>query len=349
MGSVLAQDYPNLEIVLVDDRSTDGTGRIIDSLADRDDRVRAVHVTDLPAGWLGKVHAMQQGLAQSTGEYFLLTDADVHFYHPGVLREAVSYCLADRIDHLAGLPELKTSGLLVGSMIAAFMPMLNMGMRLWAVNDPKSSACMGVGAFNMVRRAAFDRTEGFEWLKMEVADDAALGLLMKRSGARCRLVSARGMVGLEWYSTIGQMASGSDKGYATLGHCRLSRSLVLCVVLLGLELGPLAALVPWGAFSAGLALPGPRVLHLPALTWAALAVVGAFVVTTLRMTRWAGHPAGPAMLAPLGALLSIAIFARGCLHGFRRGGIVWRGTFYPADQLRRGARIHVFSLGGDPG
>jgi len=176
--TLLAQDYPDLEIVLADDRSTDATGAIIDRLADEDDRVRAIHVTALPEGWLGKVHALDRGTAEATGAFLLFTDADVRFA-PDALRRAVALCEQRGLDHLAGLPACWSAGLLVDMVVAAFLRPFVAMMRPWAVPRPDSRAFLGVGAFNLVRRSALARTPGFAWLRMEVADDAGLGLMMK--------------------------------------------------------------------------------------------------------------------------------------------------------------------------
>jgi glycosyltransferase involved in cell wall biosynthesis len=103
MAGKLAQTGPELELVLVDDRSTDGTSAIVDRIAAADPRVQAIHVTALPDGWLGKVHALQRGLEASTGELVLFTDADVEF-EPGSCARAVALMEGSSLDHLTVLP-----------------------------------------------------------------------------------------------------------------------------------------------------------------------------------------------------------------------------------------------------
>ena len=207
-ATLLAQDYPSLEIVLVDDRSTDATGTIVDDLASADDRARAVHVTKLPGGWLGKVHALKEGLGVAGGELLLFTDADVHFA-PGALRMAVDYMTRQRLDHLAGFPRLRPAGLLLGMMLAAFLRQFIAVTRPWKVADASSRAFIGIGAFNLVRREAFLAAGGFDWLRMEIGDDAALGLMMKRAGARCGVAAMTRQISLYWHRTIAQAVRGA--------------------------------------------------------------------------------------------------------------------------------------------
>src|SRR5258708_6682500 len=114
--SRLGDDYPDLETVLVDDRSSDGTGAIVDRLAAADARVVPVHLTQLPSGWLGKVHALHQGVARAHGEWLLFSDADVEF-QPGTLRRVIAYCEERGIDHLAALPLFRCNGLLVDAVV----------------------------------------------------------------------------------------------------------------------------------------------------------------------------------------------------------------------------------------
>src|SRR5215208_3489148 len=101
--SLLGQNYPNLEVILINDRSNDGTAEIIGRLALGDGRIRSLHVETLPDGWLGKVHALDRGVQLAEGDWLLFTDADVHFA-AGTLRRAVGWAIANRIDHLGLAP-----------------------------------------------------------------------------------------------------------------------------------------------------------------------------------------------------------------------------------------------------
>lgn len=328
--TLLDQDYPDLELILIDDRSTDDTGEIVDRLAAADPRVRAVHVTELPADWLGKVHALSRGVELASGEWMLMTDADVHL-EPGVLRRAVAFCEARGLDHLAVAPDLRPTNFLLDAVVAAFLRTFCVAMRCWKVSNPRSGAYIGVGAFNLVRRAAYDRTEGFAWLRLEVADDVGLGLMLKRAGARSSLANGRGLVGVRWYHSLAGMARGGEKGYASIGHCRLWRMAAIAAALVAMELAPLVGLVPlaWPVLPvAGSVLAG-----------AGLAMLAAAVAGVVVLHRWTGLPLLPALAFPLAAPVGALLLLRAGWLGMWRGGALWRGTLYPSKALRRGSRL----------
>jgi hypothetical protein len=327
--SLLAAGYAaELEVVLVDDRSTDGTGAAMDRLAAEDARVKSVHVRELPPGWLGKVHALDLGLREATGEFVLFTDADVHFA-PGVLRRAVSWCVARRLDHLAVLPALWPAGALVDAVVGVFIRQFLVTVRPWRHGDAASPAFIGVGAFNLVRRSAFDAAGGFQRLRLEVADDMGVGLLMKSSGARCGVAAAFDGVGLRWYHSLADAVRGAEKAWSSVCRFSLARSAVLAAANLLFELAPVACLVP-------LAFPSLRAVGL-----AGLAVTAAALAAGLALARWARAPALPALLAPLAAPLIPYALLRAALLGIRRGGVLWRGTLYPTAQLRQGMRVRL--------
>jgi len=324
--TLLEEDYPDLEILLVDDRSTDSTGSAMDRLAAADPRVRVIHVAALPEGWLGKVNALNLGLKASHGEFVLFTDADVHFCR-GTLRRAIALCCAARLDHLVVFPRLEPTHLLLDAALSVTVRQLIFLARPWGMNDPRSPRYMGVGAFNLVRRSAFDATPGFEWLRLEVTDDMGLALMMKRSGARCRIVSGFDNVSLHWYRTIGEAARGSEKGWASALSFSLSRAVLGVLILLAFELGPLLALLP--LFSAQFRWIG----------FAGIAVFLVFLLSTLALSRWVGGKFVQALAGPLAVPLMAAILVRAAFLGWKRGGVLWRGTLYPTRMLRAGKRV----------
>jgi len=163
--TLLWQDYPNFELILVDDRSTDGTGEIIDRLAARDPRIRALHVRALPDGWLGKVHALERGVEVANGDWLLCTDADVHFAD-GTLRLAVSWAVKQQLDHLALAPLAVQRSFLLDIVVRTFGLLFLISTRAAGLNRSGSRGFAGVGAFNLVRRACFRRTPGFQWLRL---------------------------------------------------------------------------------------------------------------------------------------------------------------------------------------
>ena len=328
-ASVLGQDYPDLEVVLIDDRSTDDTGRLVDEIAAADYRVTPVHVGELPEQWLGKVHALYCGSRRATGEWLLFMDADVHLA-PGVLRRAVAYCQYHGLDHLAVVPEVHPPSFAVRAAVAMFARIFTVMMRCWAIDDPQSGAFIGIGAFNLVRRAALDETPGFAWLRLEVADDLGLGMMLKRQGARCCLAVGTGMIGLDWYRSLGEMARGTEKAYATVADCRIGRLLAVCLLLVALESAPWVtlALVPLG-------IPG---LLPPGLTM--LAALGICIAPGL---HWQRHSVVPGLCTPLGLAVNVALLLRSGWLGVRRGGIDWRGSRYSARALHEGKRVRLLT------
>jgi hypothetical protein len=319
----LAEGYPELELLLVDDRSSDGTGAVADELAAEDPRVRALHVTELPKGWLGKVHALHRGTGAARGDWLLFTDADVHLA-PGALRRVVAWAEERGLDHVAAIPEVASRGFLLDAAYAAFGRWFALSQRLWAVEDPRSSASVGVGAFNLVRREAFDRTPGFPWLRMDVTDDLALGLMLKRHGARSRVLNGAGFVTLVWYESMTAMVRGLEKNTFALLRCRLWRALAAAGATLCIDAAPFLALAPLG---------------IPGLPWLGAAALAAGLVAAARSARWARRPILPGLVFPLGSVLLAFILVRAGVLGALRGGIRWRGTFYASEELRRGMRV----------
>jgi glycosyltransferase involved in cell wall biosynthesis len=319
--SRLRSDYPNLEILLVNDRSTDGTGAIIEKIAAEDDRVRALHVKWLPPGWLGKIYAMHHGAAQATGEWLLFSDADVYI-RPGTLKRVLAYAGKRRLDHVPVLPDLYRATVLVNVCLSIFIRTICAMGRVWEIEDPKAESQVGAGAFNLVRKRAFDRAGGFSTMKMSVADDVALGRVLKRSGARGSLLNGRQYVGVHFYHSVRDMAIGSERAIFTLiGGFSLMRLILMTIAMLGLELAPFISILPLGV---------------PILQYVGLATFLIAAGVSMVMDRWAHRPLYTIFLHPVGIMIMAWCMLRAGILGRIRNGIIWRGTFYPTRMLRQG-------------
>jgi glycosyltransferase involved in cell wall biosynthesis len=327
VATLLQQDYPDLEIILVDDRSTDGTGKIIERLACEDPRIRALRVETLPQGWLGKVHALHRGVEQASGDWLLFTDADVHF-GAAILRRAVALVLHQRVDHLALIPRTIQKSFWLELAVNTFGLLFFITTRAASVNRAGSKAFVGIGAFNLVNTERFHRTVGFEWLRLEPGDDVGLGMMIKQSGGTTRLAFAYEDLSLQWYSSVAAMFKGLEKNlFGSGSHYRWW--------LMLLQVGMIWALVAAPYFSLALGL-----VHGLASLWIAGAVAISmqliFPVCFLADRKTKGFIL---LLFPVGVLLITAMMLRAGYQCLKNGGIDWRGTHYPIDQLRAGQRV----------
>lgn len=323
--SLRAQTYPNLEILLVEDRSTDGTAAIVDRIAASDPRMRPLHLTELPKGWLGKVHALHRGVLASSGELVLFTDADIVF-EPGVLEKTVALFMADQLDHLAILPDLMPRGFVLEAVQASFGVSLFTAGNVQHVGKPDKDAFVGVGAFNLVRREAYDKTEGLEWLKMEPSDDFALGLLFKKHNARAAFRLGLDELSVRWYNTTWEMIRGLEKN--TFGPtAAYSNAYLAVVVVISLALGA----GPFVAISTG--VWWMQAIGVAALISVPLGIGG--IYRHLKVRFW------PSLFAPFGSIILLFAVVRAAYLCSRQGGVYWRGTLYPVDELARGRRIDM--------
>ena len=327
LNSLVATSYPKLEVIAVDDRSTDGTGAIIDRLAAQSARLRALHITELPDRWLGKVHALHRGAVEASGEWVLFTDADVHFA-PGALEGAIAAAEGGALDHLAIFPRVHAPGLALQAVITSFAVGFSLLIRPHQARNPRSRAAVGVGAFNLVRRSAFDRTPGFEWLRMEVADDVGLGLMLKQHGGRSDCAVGYDQIAIEWYPTVSALVRGLEKNsFGPISGYSLVRFLLVLIVVALFSVAPFV--LPFVA-------PAPWAM---ALSATALVLWHLVHIGTSMMS---GHGVIAGLLGPsVGGAVMFLTTIRSAWRFARQGGTIWRGTFYSATDLRAGRRLKV--------
>ena len=320
VGSLLALDYPDYEVIAVNDRSSDRTGEILDRLARENPvRLRVLHVTELPPGWLGKPHAMGLAAQQATGDWLLFTDADVTF-RPDALRRALFCAEQSRADHLVLFPTATMHSRSERMMFGFFPLLVVFGHRPWKVADPKTKDYVGMGAFNLVRRNVYEALGAREALRMDVLDDMKLGKLVKEGGYQQRVAAGYGLISLRWGRGALGVLENLTKNLFALMLYRWPRTLGAAFLLLVLNLGPFAGLV-WAQGWARLGY---------ALAFSAVALI------YLCMSRYSLISPLYVVLHPISTTLFAYTLLRSMFLALGRGGVVWRGTKYPLEELRKG-------------
>ncbi len=335
---LLALDYSNYEIIAVNDRSTDRTGRIMDEVAENDllhdadvtmhaeadrsvrpTRLKVIHISELPSGWLGKTHAMWMAGRQASGDWLLFTDADVLF-KPDAVRRAVAYAEAERADHVVLFPRMIMKRPSERMMIAFFQALFVFGHRPWKVADPTARDHMGVGAFNMVRRPVYEAAGTYRALRMEVLDDMKLGKVVKNAGFAQRNVFGEDLISLHWGKGAFGIVNNLTKNFFAVLSFQWPRTVVSIVGLGFLNLGPFLGI--W------LAQGWARLPY-------AIALASLFAIYYGMSVRSA-VPAYYFFLHPVSTSLFMYTLLRSMVHTLSNDGIVWRGTKYSLEELRKG-------------
>jgi hypothetical protein len=319
LETFLALDYPKFDVIAVNDRSEDATEGILRRAAQRDLRLKVISISSLPAGWLGKPHALQEAYDHSTGEWLIFTDADVHF-EPDVVRLAIALAEQRHWDHMPLLCHTKMFS--AGEKIAMtfFGMAFLLGVRPWRASNPKSGSYVGIGAFQLIRRSTYEKIGEHQRLAMEVVDDVKLGKLVKEAGCSSGIAKSGTSVSVYWHAGVRNIIQGTTKNFfATTGFSLPT----VCVQILGLLM---LSVMPW------MALP---FVHGWARLFAAIAVALAICAEGGVAIENGVSPLY-ALTHPIGALIFGWMLARSTIVTLWQGGITWRGTFYPLEKLKRG-------------
>ena len=311
--------YPNLEIIAVDDRSKDKTSTILDEAALSNDRLRVIHVMVLPQGWLGKPHALQKAYEAATGEWLLFTDADVRF-SPDALSRAMTLVQSRNLDHLTLFGDVDRDGFWETVLLTFFGLAMHLANESHSVANPNSRAYLGIGAFQLVRRSAYEAVGTHKRLAMEVVDDMKLGKIIKLGGYRSCVGVAVGFLAVRWQSGFGNLIRGVTKNFFAALNYSVPLAVAAITAMLLTNFAPFVAVI----FGHG---------------WVRiLAVISVAIALLLHAFVDFGAKISPlyALTHPIGALIFCWMVLRSTIVTLRQGGVIWRDTFYKLSDLKKG-------------
>lgn len=306
-------NYNNHRLIVVNDRSTDRTAEILQKFDHP--KLEIITLDTLPDGWLGKNNALYQGYLASTEEWILFTDADVEF-HPDAISRAFSYVEKHNLDHLSILPDVRSRSILLNSVLATFGLMLMTVMRPWEARNPKRSGFVGVGAFNLVKRTAYEKVGTHVKIKLNPVDDAKLGQNIKRAGLRQDVLSGEGLICLEWYKNVKQFRDGLMKNSFAMSRYSVFKTLFDILGALLLVALPLPVMLIFGDTD----------IRLMACVLTAMQLL---YMTVVPPNKW-----WYTLMIPYAGFLMAYIVARSAYITLKQGGIYWRESFYPLALLK---------------
>ena len=318
LRSLMTQDYPHLEVVMVNDRSDDSTAPILERVKQELPNLTVITIHDLPPGWLGKNHALEKGAAQTKGDWILFTDADVHL-HPHAISSAVAKVCKEGIDHLVLMPRTIMPTALLRLFVTTFGVFFTAHIKPHRVHKTGSRYHIGVGAFNFVRKSAYEKVGGHQSIARKIDDDIKLGKILKNAGYKQRVFDGRDLVSVEWYSTTREMIRGLTKNMFAGVNYNFTFVCASTLVMLLIFIWPYVALSLTHGLSFYLYLGSAFMLSF----------VGFMHNRIMGYKGWLG------ILFPFGVLLTTYVLWRSTLITLWQGGVVWRGTHYPLEELRK--------------
>lgn len=315
LQSVCHINYSNHRIIVVNDRSTDHTAEILQDFSLSYPQLQVTTITTLPDGWLGKNNALYQGYLSSAEEWMLFADADIVF-HPDAINKAVGYAVKQQLDHLTMLPELISRSAILNSVFATFSIILMIEMKPWEAKNPKSKASSSIGAFNLVRRTAYEQMGTHARIKLRPDDDLQLGKIIKKEGLRQDVLAGKGYVCLEWYKNLGELGRGVQKNSFAVANYNVAQTIAsVLFMLLSVSL-PMPVMFIFGSVAIRIMAAVMLLFHI-------------IYMIIVPPNKW-----WYAFMIPFSAFFLAWHFLKASVVTVAQGGIYWRDSFYSLKMLK---------------
>lgn len=322
ISSILSQDYENFEVIVVNDRSTDKTGEILEQLAKDNTNLKVVNGKEPEPGWLGKPFALQQGYEKASGEWVLITDADIIF-SPSTLKTAVNFARKNGLDALTLLPKIIHRSFWETLFLPVFGWFCLLAMPPQFVNNPKRKEAMGIGNFFLFRKSVLDELGGFSLVRGEVAEDLRMAEILKQRGFKLRIEYAPKLIETRMYSGFKQIWEGFTKNLFSGVKFSLRKSILSSFFIFLFGVFP--------AFAAILMLvSGIYTLAF----WFFLVYLMQVLTFVIVHLKWEGN-SPYALLTPLGILLFLLVFINSTFRIVTGKGVTWKGRrIYGKDGIK---------------
>jgi len=321
--AVLSQDYPNFDVIAIDDRSTDGTAQILEELAGASaGRLKVLRIPEdgLPQGWAGKVHALHTGASQTNSPWLFFIDSDV-VAKPDALSRVISISAARQYDAVSLLPALRCNSFMQKLVLPVAAGVWSVVHAISWTNHDRVNVALANGQVFLIRRAAYEKAGGHAnpRVRHALAEDVQLMRAIKSAGFRTRFLLGHQIASTRMYETVRQAFGGWARIFATTNELSPWR------ILLAIGFILVSATAGWAALGWGIYVLDEH----KEWDWLAAAMLHA-VLTVVHLVpayTWSGNPRWCALFFPISSIALLMILSES-LNLCRTGRITWRGTSY---------------------
>lgn len=325
--ALLNQDYPNFEVIVIDDRSTDQTAVILEEMAKNNSHLKILQGSELPSGWAGKPFALHQAANIAQGQWLLFIDADT-FLDKNALAASMERARQTQADLYTVMTEQITGSFWEKAVMPLVMTALSVGFSPKRVNDPKTRDAIANGQYILINRLVYDAVGGHERLRNLIVEDKALAEQVKWNGYRLVVADGRGMARTRMYTSLPQMWEGWTKNiYLGLSD----RPGLLLLGVFGAFLASMAAIflpiwpmlgIFWMAQADTPSWVGLVIISQALIIWVLILFFRARVAAQMGIPKWY------ALTTPLGAGVFAAMMFTSAWKVLSGKGVTWKGRLY---------------------